>query len=683
MAGKEKTGKGEQAARFKVKKVEPAIPSQAVIAKAQLDAIRGLQIAERADQGLDFVQIEIPHDRPVMVLTLGDLHVGSIATDHDKMIEIRDMILSQPDTCVVLLGDEIEGLKAPYLDTNTARTPIDVRQQIELFREVFLGPLAESGKVIGMVVGYWGHPGWAQDSSTINPWKDMVEGYEIPLIKNGGQIELAFKNGHKQSLRIFHNPPGKSDFDRVFGLRKALVHESLPGRPNVSTGAHLHRSGVAKEYMAKDTNTDSVQQAMVMVQSGTIKGSNPNLPSDRFGTKLGAPPTDTVGQGVIFSPRKKRNSRKLEQNYPFATYEHGLMAFSAMQLLNDLETQGMTAEMIEKIHQEVEEKPIVTFNKRKSKRVSVPYDETPSVSKDGTIYDRWHEDLSPQYSRAHFDVESKLPVAVELIQNVRAGSNSEGLSALEHYFTDRLKNNPHALVALLRNIVDQEVAADSKRKEILDKVIRLGAEYPEQILAIMHDGNLRQKAWKSSAGKEIGQGPIPAGTYLSDKLHAPLIAHHSTIQLSVGPRNFSSLRPNYTMLALDGLDKHGSQFRPTFGHTRVYDLYSQTKPGIVVGGHMPTSGFSIKPDASNPETSVPVFVAPGWWAATADSQGKRNTRPGSMPGQSVILMPGESVADYMVFPTSNPEETKYLHEALLLWQGLRVLGLTDNVLVQK
>ncbi len=680
MAGR---GTRENESGFRVKKVVPEIPPAAVIAQAQLDAIRGLQIAELADQGVDLVEIDIPHDRPVMVVTLGDLHVGSTATDHDKMLEIRDMILAQPDICVVLLGDEIEGMKAPYLDTNTARTPIDVRQQIELLREVFLGPLAKAGRVLGMVVGYWGHPGWAQDSSTINPWKDMVQGYDIPLINNGGQIKLTFKNGHEQSLRIFHNPPGKSNDDRVFGLRKALVYESLPDRPNVATGAHLHRAGIAKEYSPNDTNTDTAPQATVMVQSGTIKGSNPLLPSDRFGTKLGAPPTDTVGQGVIFTPRKKRNGRKLEQNYPFATYEHGLLAFSALQLLNNLEAQGITAEMMEKIHSEVEARPNITFNKRKSQRVSVPYDESPEPSTNGTIYDRWHEDLSPQYSRAHYDVVTQLPIAVELVQNVRAGSNSEGLKALQHYFADRLQNNPHALVALLRNMVDQEVAGDSKRIEVLDKIVALGVQYPQQILAIMHDGNLRQEAWKSSTGKEAGQGPVPAGTYLSDRMKAPLIAHHSTLELSVGPKVFSALRPNYTMLTLDGLDKHGSQYRPTFGHGRVYDLYTQTKPGIVVGGHMPSSGFSVRPDASNSETPVPVFVAPGWWAATADAQGKRNTRPGSMPGQSVILMPGANVADYMVFPTANPEETKYMHEALLLWQGLQVLGLTKSVIAQK
>ena len=113
---------------FRIKNTHPDAPTDAEIAAIQLEALKALQVAEKAELGAVEVEVEIRHNRPIMVLTLGDLHVGSIATNHDKLVEIRDMVLSNPDICVVLLGDEIEGLKPQYLDTNAARTPIDVRQ---------------------------------------------------------------------------------------------------------------------------------------------------------------------------------------------------------------------------------------------------------------------------------------------------------------------------------------------------------------------------------------------------------------------------------------------------------------------------------------------------------------------------------------------------------------------------
>lgn len=663
---------------FRIKGTSKPDLSAEEIAQMQYEAMKNLQAIERASIGVAEADVSIRHNRPIMVLTLGDLHVGSEATDYDKLDEIVEMVLSHPDICVVLLGDEIEGLKDKYLDTNTARTPMDVRQQIDYFKTRFLDKLANEGRVLGMVWGYFGHPGWAQDSSTIDPWRSMVEGYDIPLIRNGGRLNISFQNGHTQSLQIFHGVPGKTANDPVFGLRNALIQQSRPQRPNGAVGGHYHRSGIAKEYQPTNVLTNSAPQAMVMLNSGTLKGTGEDV--DRFGIKLGLPPSDPVGQALVVSPRKRGNG-KYEKNYPVMSYDHGLLALAALQMWDSLESQGMTEEMKETIRAQVEEKPEVVFNSRRSRQVMSPHDESPSkASLDEDTYQRWHNELQPQYAKAHFDIHTQLPVAVDFISNVRTGSNSEGFRPLEYYMKDRFKENPHALMAFLRNIVDQDVAKDPRRKEILDKIIALGVQYPEQVLTIMHDRNLRRNEWKRSLGDDALFSPIAAGSYLSEGLGAPLIAHHSVLQFSVGPKDATAqLRPHYTMETLDALDQHTSHYRPTFGHGQIYKLYEETKPGMIVGGHTPTAGFSSRVDRSNPETDQPIFISPGWWAKTADSIGRGNARPGAMPGQSAILMPGQSKEDYMVFPTSNPEETKLMHEALLLWQGLQILGLTGSV----
>lgn len=661
---------------FRVKSTSGPGYTNKEVAALQAEGLKMLQEAELANLGLESVDVQLNHNRPIMVLTLGDLHIGSDATDLDDIKKIVDLVKSHPDIYVILLGDEIEGLVGKYLDTNAARTPLDVRQQILQFKEIFLNPLQD--RILAMVWGYFGHPGWVQDSSTIDPWKSMVEGYNIPLIRNGGTLSITFKNRHTQKYQIFHGAPGKSKYDPVKGQRDVLVNQSRPQRPNGAMGGHYHRAGIAKEYQPTNVLTQSVPQAMVMANSGTVKGSGKY--TDRFGIKLGLPKPDWAEQAIVISPRTRSNG-KYEKNYPVLTHDHGLVTLAALQLWNSLESQGMTDELREKIRAEVEDKPTVVFNSRRSRRTSSPYDESadPSAQEEDT-YKRWHTELQPQYSLAHFDITSQLPVAVDAIANVRIGSNSEGFKPLEQYMQGRFTENPHALMVLLRNILDQDVAKDPRRKEILDKVIALGMQYPEQVLSVMHDGNLKRGEWKRALGDDALFSPIAAGSYLSEGLEAPLVTHHSVLRFSVGPEDgVARLRPTYTMEVLDKLDQHTSHSRPTFGHDRLYTLYNETKPGIMVGGHTPMSGFSSRYDRSNPETNSPVFLAPGWWAKTADSIGKTNTRPGALPGQSVILMPGTSSEDYRVFPTSNPEETKLMHEALMLWQGLNILGLTEEV----
>jgi hypothetical protein len=673
----EKFKKG--ASPFRIKSETPDRIPQAERTRRIIEALQLLQPVERDYIGLDEVTAKITHDRPVMLMTVADLHVGSIATDYDKIDELREMILANPDIAVVLLGDEFEGLKGKYLDTNEARTIGDVHQQIDLVKDLFIGPLAEEGRILGMVSGYWGHPGWAQDSATINTWMMMADDYGIPIIRNGGVLNIQYANGHEQSMRIFHNPPGKSKHDPVFGLRQVLQNESLPSRPNMAAAGHTHRAGAAKEYQPNIPRSAARPQAEVVVNTGTVKGSSAAVPPDRFGVKLGFPLADELGQGVILSTRKRNTGRRLEANYPFITREHGLVAFSAIQLLDRLEQQGMTDEMIGRIHDEVEDKPEITFMDRSSKRVAQPYDENPDQIDEDT-YQRWDNGgLVHQYDQVRYNVDTKLPIAIDFIQNIRMGSNSEGSKALERYMQSRFMDNPHAFMAFLRNLVDTDAAKDPKRRQILEKLIKLGAEYPEQVLVLMHDKNLRLSRWKKPVGDEPDAGPIPAGTYLAKGMDAQLIRHESVIELAVGPGTKSKKKPNYSVLTLDKLKGHGSGNRPTFGHSRIYDLYAQRKPGVVVGGHLANSGFSTRFDRSNPETDNPYFIQPGWWANTVNTMGKGNAGPGSMPGQAIILLPGTGPKDYMAFATANPEETKYLHEALLLWQGLGFLGLREDV----
>lgn len=673
-----KRGK-ERGTQFRVKSSAPDMISQEERSRRIIEAIKQMQAVERDYIGRDEVTIKIPHNRPVMVMTVADLHMGSIATNYYEIDAIKKMILDDPDIAVVLLGDEIEGLKERYLDTNTARTIPDVHQQIDLVKHSFIAPLAEEGRILGMVSGYFGHNGWTQDAATINTWMMMADDFDIPVIRNGGTLNIEYANGHNQVMRIFHNPPGKSQFDPVFGLRRSLQHTSEPDRPNFAVAGHLHRAGVGKEYQPNMPKTDNSPQAMVMINTGTTKGSSEAAPPDRFGVKLGLPLADELGQGFVMQTRRRSSGRKLEANYPFITRDHGLVAFSALQLMDRLEQQGMTDEMIEKIHDEVEEKPNVKFMERSSKRVSTPYVENPDYDFDEDTYNRWDGELRPQYEIARFNLDTKLPIAIDWISNLRLGSNSEGYRALESYLRTRFIDNPHAFMAFLRNMVDTDVAGDPNRKEILDRLISMGAEYPDQVLVLLHDGNLRANKWKSPVGEDADQGPIPAGSYLAEGLDAQLLRHQSTIELAVGPGTKSKQKPNYSVLTLDKLGRHGSVARPTFGHSRIYDLYAGKKPGAVVGGHLSHSGFSTRFDKSNPETNTPYFIQPGWWATTVNTTGKGNASQGAIPGQALILLPGNGQEYYMAFATSNPEETKYLHEALLLWKGLGLMGIREQV----
>jgi hypothetical protein len=215
------------------------------------------------------------------------------------------------------------------MDTNTARTPMDVQTQIRFLRNEFLLPLAKKNKVWAIVSGYWGHMGWIQDSTTINPWVALTEGTNIPTIIQGGIVRILFSNGYEHSQQIFHYPPKKSEFDAAFGLRNVAFKES-EGADRVQGYAkgHCHVASIAKE------NYSNASITPYYISSGTLKGSNPELPLDRLGIKLGKPPTDPIGQSVTISPR--RVGKIYERDFPTMSFEHGEMISDALTLLNSL-----------------------------------------------------------------------------------------------------------------------------------------------------------------------------------------------------------------------------------------------------------------------------------------------------------------------------------------------------------
>lgn len=636
-----------------------------------LDVLRKSQRLEKDNMGRESVTVGVNHNNPIEVICLSDLHVGSLASGLEPLISLVEYILEHPNVVVVDLGDSVEGIKAEYLDTN--RTAIDLQQQIDLIRDLVYEPLAEKGRILAMVSDYWGHPGWAQDATTQNPWISMTKGFNIPLIQNGGVLNIRFANGHTISQRIWHNPPGASPIDSVSGLRDDALTTSESSRANIYSSAHIHRMAVAEEEYAGG------KMKIIYVSSGTLKGSSKEAARDKFGVKLGKRGTDPMSQGIIIEPRTKS---KEGRSYPFATLKQGQTAFDALNLLNKVESQGITDELIETIHKKVEAAPSLFYTQAKSRLGGIYTEQRPldKVNVGGeTLKNPYSKmEMKTPYDKISYEVRTKLPIALQLVANARIGSSSEGYKDLNRFLVE-VADNPHSLVVFLRNMIDKQSGDSPDRVKILDKFAGLVNGVSGQTLAIMMDESMRQTAWKGKRGDGPQGLPVAPGSYMANATKIPLIHHLSVVEIAIGS-SASSTKSRMEIVFADKLNNSGSFSKPTFGLRQIYNKFTHEKPSAVVGGHMPSAGTMTFYDETNAQTHYPMLVGTGWWAKYVDTMGKGNVMPGAQPGQSIILMPGNTQEDLMAFPTVNEDETKYMHEALLLLKGLEVLGLTDKVL---
>lgn len=702
--------------RWEIVGVTPELISQKEVNKLFFEIVERSQKIERNYMGRDEVTLGTGSSDSLMLVCGSDLHIASLATDHKAVPELFNFVMSNKNAQIVLLGDEIEGLKEKYMQTNTARTVVDTHKQIDIMAEM-LRLLIEKNKVAAMVSGYWGHNGWVEDSTTINPWIMMAKemGFDQRrIIKNGGRVNFKFPNGYVHSETIWHNPTGKSKYDTVYGLRNAAFATSESSRTNGYMSGHIHRMGVGKELFS------GAKAAVYFISSGTAKGSSAEVPYDRFGGKLGAPLTDPLGQGVIVEPR--RRDRK-EKNYPFASFKQGQVANSALRLLDWTESKGITAELLEKVRNEVEAKPRISLISRRSRVSGEEYMEdrpADAVKVDGGWVTNPYSKMKmrPTYDSLTYDIKTRLPVTLHLLGNARLGSSSEGYEEIKKYHHDLIEENPHSLVVFLRNMIDKDAGDSPQRMEILDRFKEIINGAQSQTLAIMMCESLRNSSWRSKikTGEEFvdAQGrvvdiddfgedmvdeegkpvkkpkkrtlysmPLAPGSYLSNETNTPLIHHLSLIEFMIGPNGSLKEKPKYSGAFADKEMRHASYSRPEFGLRRLYDLYIQEKPGFVAGGNMPHAGSMMFYDGSNAETKTPILIAPGWFAKYVDTMGKGNVMPGSVPGQAIIFMPGSGRNDYLAFPTVDVDETGYMQDAFTLLKGLEILGLTEQVLKRK
>jgi len=637
------------------------------------------QRLEIDNRGKLVVTQEVPNMVPKQIIVLSDWHLGSKVSDLDAMDELLAYVLSNPDALVIFAGDEIEGWSnGKHSQSIDSKADADAQTQLEFMRMMYFEPLANAGRILGMVSEYWAHPGWMAET-TMNTWRAMIGDLDIKLIQNGGTLILKFPNGYEHDIKVWHNPPRGSKFDELDGQRVVMQNTSESSRPKGSVAGHIHRMQVAEEVYA------GAKYKVYYISAGTVKGTNPNGPTDLYGTQLGLSMPEPQGEVVTIIPKK---GRREDMNIPSANLRQAQTAIDAVTLLDRVEQLGKRKELLELIRDPkkgVETGPVISYPIG-SNRLGARYVEDRPVGKvivgGETIRNPYSKiEMKAPYSTLNLDIRTQLPVALELVANARIGSTLEGFKDLQGFMRE-VAENPHRLVLFLRNMIDKDAGRLSDRIDVLDKFVRLigkeGERTNYQTLAIMMCESMRQSAWKGKVGKEPEQLPVAPASYVATETGIPLIHHLSLLKLSIGPGD--GRKTIYPVVAADKAEGHGSGSKPEWALQRLYDLHIHEKPGLVVGTHMANAGAATFYDGSNAYTKFPMLVAPGWWSKAVDSIGKGNVKPGAEPGQAVIFMPGKAQEDYLAFPTVSREETEYMHDALMLLKGLKILGLTDKVL---
>jgi hypothetical protein len=228
--------------------------------------------------------VKITTDKPIGVVFLSDMHIGSSGTDHVQLRKHIDMIADTPGLYVFLGGDAVDNFILSSL-IHASRTDV-VRPMVQYrLLEYILHKIKD--KVIA--VGDGNHTSWTKQLADVDMLGEITKGWPVVYTGNGGIVELIVG---EVPYRIYRQHKGR--FNSAFNLTHTVKRawEFSPDDFDIGIGEHMHQPSV--EPFTRHS------QRKVAICTGTYKVYDEwALANGMYGADIGTPL-------VILYPNEKR-----------------------------------------------------------------------------------------------------------------------------------------------------------------------------------------------------------------------------------------------------------------------------------------------------------------------------------------------------------------------------------------
>jgi predicted phosphodiesterase len=159
----------------------------------EINDINGSHVSKRAT-------ILTLEDRPIKIVPLSYIHLGSKACNIEKLEMVLRLIDETPDCYTILLGDQMETATKTSVGLAMFEEDFDLGDQMKVLKNI-LQPLADKGKIIGALTG--NHEMRVSYSVKFNPVEIICEKLDIPYFGYQGYIVL--KVGNQSYHVIVHH----------------------------------------------------------------------------------------------------------------------------------------------------------------------------------------------------------------------------------------------------------------------------------------------------------------------------------------------------------------------------------------------------------------------------------------------------------------------------------------------
>jgi len=254
-----------------------------------LEVIKSLQdLREKLTIEQEEVSGHIETDCPIGIVCMGDLHIGHMHTDYEKLYKHIKLVLDTPNSYVLLVGDLIENnnlaATVQHQDLHTEDLiPTSMQKRLT---EMLLHPLVLKRKIAAIVLGC--HDERSKRSDDFDFCDYCAEVANVPYLGYGGKINLRVGQTD-YSLVVRHKFPMQSRYNATHA-NKQMLRFYLDG--DISITAHMHEAAVEECYIRGEPKLN--------IRVAAYKTS------DSFGRAKGFNPVKPTSPVVILWPDRKR-----------------------------------------------------------------------------------------------------------------------------------------------------------------------------------------------------------------------------------------------------------------------------------------------------------------------------------------------------------------------------------------
>ena len=185
---------------------------------------------------------EVRFASPFVVLVfLGDQHIGNPGTDYPRLFEEAELIAATPGMYPIIMGDVMDQFIMLWASHIRARTRFSIPDEVVLARR-YLRLLAPK---CPLVCG-GNHDNWAEQLTGIDFFRDTVAALAGKVIYDKHVIKFdALAGSQRWPVKLRHKWRGSSIYNSTHSIeRDAKWSHDF----RIGVGAHTHRAGLARGF---------------------------------------------------------------------------------------------------------------------------------------------------------------------------------------------------------------------------------------------------------------------------------------------------------------------------------------------------------------------------------------------------------------------------------------------------